>query len=268
MVYFVATPIGNMLDMSYRAVETLKSVDIIACEDTRHSLKLLDYYGIKKQLISYHKFNESKSAEYICELVKGGKSVAVISDAGMPVISDPGNILVKVLIENGLQYSVIPGASACLSALLLSGLDSARFTFIGFLPEKSKEKLELLNEYKNSKSTLIFYSAPHDINNYIKDLYSVFGSRNACAVKEITKMHETVYRFNLEDGKIDEPKGEFVLLVEGAKNEEAGYSESQIIELLNNYILDGLSKKDAIKKVCETLNVSKNEVYKYSLKIK
>ena len=268
MVYFVATPIGNLLDISYRAVETLKSVDVIACEDTRHSLKLLDHYGIKKQLISYHKFNERKSAENILEMVKSGKTVAVISDAGMPVISDPGNVLVKTLIENGLQYTVIPGASACLSALLLSGLDSARFTFVGFLPEKTKEKAELLKNYVNCKDTLIFYSAPHDVNENIKDLYKAFGSRNACAVKEITKMHETVYRFNLESGQIDEPKGEFVILVEGAKHEKEEYSEVEVIEMLNSFILDGLSKKDAIKKVCETLNISKNEVYKYSLKIK
>lgn len=268
MVYFIATPIGNLDDMSFRAVETLKSVDVIACEDTRHSLKLLDRYGVKKQLISHHKFNEVKSAEHIVELVKSGKTVAVISDAGMPVISDPGNILVKVLIENGLEYTVIPGASACLSALLLSGLDSSRFTFIGFLPEKTKEKAELLKEYANSKETLIFYSAPHDINQNIIDLYKAFGARNACAVKEITKMHETVYRFNLEGGKIEEPKGEFVLLVEGAKPKKQGYSEEEIIETIKNYILDGLSKKDAIKKTCEVLNVSKNEAYKYSLKIK
>lgn len=268
MVYFVATPIGNMLDLSYRAVETLKSVDVIACEDTRHSLKLLEHYGIKKQLVSYHKFNEKKSAENICNLVKDGKTVAVISDAGMPVISDPGNVLVKMLIENDLEYTVIPGASACLSALLLSGLDSSRFTFIGFLPEKSKDKQGLLKEYINSKETLIFYSAPHDVNQNILDLYNAFGERNACAVKEITKMHETVYRFSLKGGKIEDPKGEFVLLVEGAKNSGEVYSESQIIEALNGFILEGLSKKDAIKKVCETLNLSKNEVYKYSLKIK
>ena len=268
MVYFIATPIGNLDDISFRAVETLKSVDVIACEDTRHSLKLLDHYGVKKQLISYHKFNEAKSAEYIVELVKSGKNVAVISDAGMPVISDPGNILVKVLIENELEYTVVPGASACLSALLLSGFDSSRFTFIGFLPEKAKDKAELLKNYANSKETLIFYSAPHDVNDYIKDLYTAFGSRNACAVKEITKLHETVYRFNLEDGQIDEPKGEFVILVEGNNKKVEEYGEREIIEMLNSYIVDGLSKKDAIKKVCETLNVSKNEVYKYSLKIK
>lgn len=267
MVYFVATPIGNMLDISYRAVETLKSVDVIACEDTRHSLKLLDHYGIKKQLISYHKFNENSSAQYIVDLVKSGKSVAVISDAGMPVISDPGNILVKVLIENNLEYTVIPGASACLSALLLSGLNSSRFTFVGFLPEKAKDRAELLKSYASAKETLIFYSAPHDVNDYIKDLYSAFGSRNACAVKEITKMHESVYRFNLDGGKIEEPKGEFVILVEGNTCKSKEYGESEIIEMLNSFILDGLSKKDAIKKVCETLNVSKNEVYKYSLKI-
>ena len=139
MLYLVATPIGNMSDISFRAVETLKNVDVIACEDTRHSLKLLDYYGIKKQLISYHKFNEVKETENIIKLLKDGKNVALISDAGSPVVSDPGNILTKTLVENGIEFTVIPGATACVSALILSGLDASNFTFIGFLPEKKKD---------------------------------------------------------------------------------------------------------------------------------
>ena len=170
MLYFVATPIGNLADMSFRAVETLKNVDLIACEDTRHSLTLLNHYGIKKPLISYHKFNEKENSEKIIASLLEGKNVAVISDAGMPVISDPGNILVNMLIENGLEFTVIPGACAFVSALILSGLDSARFCFLGFLPQKSSERKEFLEKYKNLDMTLIFYSAPHDIKKDIEEV--------------------------------------------------------------------------------------------------
>ncbi len=265
MLYFIATPIGNLNDISLRALETLKSVDIIACEDTRHSLKLLNAYEIKKPLIAYHKFNEKKQAETLIEELKNGKNIAIISDAGTPVISDPGNVLTKMLAEENIEYTVIPGATAFVSALILSGLDASRFTFIGFLPEKTKDREALLKEYKNAKETLIFYSAPHDVNNDLKSLFNAFGDRKASAVKEITKMHETVYRFNLKDANISEPKGEFVLLVEGAKeveNEFNGLSEKEHIDL---YISRGLSKKDAIKKVAEERGISKNSLYKYTI---
>ncbi len=265
MLYFVATPIGNMQDMSFRAVETLKSVDVIACEDTRHSLKLLDFFGIKKQLIAYHKFNEKKASQNIVELLRQNKSVAVISDAGMPVISDPGNILCKTLIEENLPYTVIPGANAGLSALILSGLDASRFTFIGFLPEKNKDREELLSAYKQSEETLIFYSAPHDILKDIQTIYGVFGNRRASAVKEITKLHETAYHFNLQDGLQVEPKGEFVLVVEGAKKEQIEYGEEQIIKMIDDCVKDGLSKKDAVKKISQELKISKNQLYKYTV---
>ena len=265
MLYFVATPIGNLNDISNRALETLKSVDLIACEDTRHSLKLLNAYDIKKPLIAYHKFNEKKQAEVIIEELKKGKNVAIISDAGMPVISDPGNTLTKMLSSEGIEYTVIPGPSAFICALLLSGLDASRFTFIGFLPEKSKDKESLLQEYKNHKETLIFYSAPHDVNGDLQSLYKVFGDRQAVAVKEITKIHETVYRFSLKDAKIEEPKGEFVLLVEGAKEvQEKGFELTEE-EHINLYLSRGFSKKDAIKKVAEERNVSKNSLYKYTI---
>ncbi len=265
MLYFVSTPIGNMQDMSFRAVETLKNVDYIACEDTRHSLKLLDYFGIKKPLIAYHKFNEKKASQNIIELLKENKSVAVISDAGMPVISDPGNVLCKILIENNLPYTVIPGANAGLCALILSGLDASRFIFIGFLPEKNKDREELLNSYKLSQETLIFYSAPHDVLKDVNTLYKVLGDRNACAVKEITKIHETAYRFSLKDGLNIEPKGEFVLVVEGAKKQQKIYTESEIKDILNEYLKQGLSKKDAVKKISQDLKINKNELYKYTI---
>ncbi len=266
MLYFVATPIGNLNDISLRALETLKSVDVIACEDTRHSIKLLNAFDIKKPLISYHKFNEKQKAEEIISLLKEGKSVAVISDAGTPVISDPGNVLTKLLSENEIEYTVIPGATAFVSALILSGLDASRFTFIGFLPEKNKDRMELLKSYKNNRETLIFYSAPHDVNGDIKSLFEAFGNRRAAAVKEITKLYETVYRFNLEGFQIDEPKGEFVLLVEGRAESEAddfnGLTEKEHIDL---YIKRGLSKKEAIKTVAEIRGVSKNSLYKYTI---
>ncbi len=264
MLYFVGTPIGNLKDMSFRAIEVLKAVDEIACEDTRHSLALLNAYDLKKPLFSYHKFNEKQSGEKIIEKLKQGKNIAVISDAGMPVISDPGNELVNMLIENGLEFTVIPGATAFVSALILSGLDSAKFCFLGFLPPKSKDKKELLEKYKNLDLTLIFYSAPHDIKKDIESIYSVFGDRRAVAVKEITKLHEKAQRFNLKDNLEGEPKGEYVLLVEGAKlqNENLNLTEKEHIDL---YISQGYDKKEALKMVAKERGVAKSSLYKYTI---
>ncbi len=263
MLYLVATPIGNLKDITFRAVEVLKEVDEIACEDTRHSLTLLNAYGIKKPLVSYHKFNERESGEKIIEKLKQGKNIALITDAGMPVVSDPGNVLVKMLLENGLEYTVIPGASACLSALVLSGLDASRFTFIGFLPEKKSDREQLLEKYKLSQETLIFYSAPHDVVKDTKTLYECLGERKAVAVREITKLHESVISFNLKDGYPKEPKGEFVLLVEGAKAPD--FSSLSEFEHVKMYIKEGLDKKEAIKKVAKERGVSKSSLYKYTI---
>ena len=182
MLYFVATPIGNLKDITLRAIEVLKSVDEIACEDTRHSLGLLNAYDIKKPLFAYHKFNERESGEKIIEKLKAGKNIAVITDAGMPVVSDPGNILSQMLVEEGLDFTVVPGACAVVSALVLGGLDSSRFCFLGFMPSKSSERKEFLEKYKNLDMTLIFYSAPHDVKKDIESIYSVFGERRAVAV--------------------------------------------------------------------------------------
>ena len=264
MLYFVATPIGNLKDISLRALEVLKSVDEIACEDTRHSLGLLNAYEIKKPLFSYHKFNEKECGEKIIEKLKSGKNIAVISDAGMPVISDSGNILAQMLIENGLEFTVVPGACAFVSALVLGGLDSSKFCFLGFLPEKKSEREQFLSRYKDLDVTLIFYSAPHDVKKDIESIYSVLGERNAVAVKEITKIHENALRFNLKDGLPVEPKGEYVLLVEGAKqeNDNLKLSEKEHIEL---YLSQGLDKKEALKKVAKERGVSKSSLYKYTL---
>lgn len=262
MLYFVATPIGNLKDISLRAIEVLKQVDEIACEDTRHSLGLLNAYEIKKPLFSYHKFNERESGEKIIEKLKQGKNIAVITDAGMPVVSDPGNVLTQMLIENDLEFTVVPGASACLSALVLSGLDSSRFCFLGFLPQKQSERKEFLTKYKALDTTLIFHSAPHDVKKDIETIYSVFGERRAVAVKEITKLHENVERFNLSQNLSKEPKGEYVLLVEGATsiNENLNLSEKEHVEL---YISQGMDKKEALKKVAKERGVSKSSLYKY-----
>ena len=264
MLYFVGTPIGNLKDMSYRAVEVLSQVDEIACEDTRHSLGLLNAYGIKKPLTSYHKFNEREAGEKLIEKLKSGKNIALITDAGMPVISDPGNILTQMLVENGLEFTVVPGACAFVSALVLGGLDSSRFCFLGFMPAKSSERKEFLEKYKTLDMTLIFYSAPHDVKKDIESIYSVFGNRRAVAVKEITKLYEKVERFELKDNLSSEPKGEYVILVEGAKNENENLklTEKEHIDL---YISRGMDKKDALKQVAKERGVSKSSLYKYTI---
>ena len=264
MLYFVATPIGNLKDISYRAVETLKSVDEIACEDTRHSLTLLSRYDVKKPLFSYHKFNEREECEKIVQKLKDGKNIAVISDAGMPVISDPGSVLISALKENGLEFTVVPGANAALSALLLSGFNAEHFCFLGFLPEKKSDRERLLKEYKTLSATLIFYSAPHDVKKDIETLFSVLGNRRAAAVKEITKIHERVEFFELKDGFNGEPKGEYVLIVEGARyNTE--YESLTEEEHLKMYIDSGMDKKEALKRVAKERGVPKSSLYKYTI---
>lgn len=267
MLYFVATPIGNLKDISLRALEILKEVDIIACEDTRNSLKLLNHYDIHKKLIAYHKFNENNSSDGIIELLKQGKSIAIISDSGMPVISDPGETIITKLKEKGLPYTVIPGANAGLSALILSGLSANRFTFVGFLPDDKKEKKAILSDIKEHKETLIFYVAPHDVKRVVKELYLSLGQRKAVLVNEITKMHEKTFEFELCEDFDYEPKGEYVLVVEGNKNKpEKDFLEFTIEEHLIYYISLGESKNDAIKKVAKERGLSKNEVYQVALK--
>ena len=216
MVYFVATPIGNLKDISLRAIEVLRSADVIFCEDTRHSLGLLSAYDIKKPLHSCHKFNERSAAEKIAEAAEEGKQVAVISDAGMPVISDPGSVVCGELRSRGIPYTVVPGANAALSALLLSAMPSERFAFLGFLPDKQGERRRLLSLYADLDLTLIFHAAPHDVDRYVADMFGVFGDRPACAVREITKLHEEVTPFTLKAGLSGEKRGEYVLVVGGS----------------------------------------------------
>lgn len=267
MIYFVATPIGNLNDISLRALETLKNVQVIACEDTRTSKVLLNKFEIKnKLLISYHKFNEQESSQNIIKLASKGKDIAVISDAGMPGISDPGNILAKKLVESKIDFTVIPGANALTTALVLSGFDSRNFFFAGFLPEKKVEKDKLLSQISTLSSTLIFYVSSHNIKKDIQYLFEQLGNRKACLVKELTKVFETKYYFSLLSlPEIDE-RGEFVLIVEG-NNESLDFDSMTIQEHVLFYVNLGFSKNDAIKKVAKERGKSKNEIYMQVLNI-
>ena len=265
MLYFVSTPVGNLKDISLRALEVLQSVDLIACEDTRTSLKLLNHYEIKKPLVSYHKFNEKTSGEKLLAELQSGKNVALITDAGTPVVSDPGNVLAKMLVDAGVEYTVIPGATAFVPALILSGMDASRFSFIGFLPEKKKDVESLLAPYKNLQSTLIFYCAPHDIKKTVAVLRANLGSRNAVAVKEITKLHEKCIRFNLaEEYPEENPRGEYVIIVEGGNAEENENLSLTVKEHIAIYLSQGMSNQDAVKRVATERKMPKSEVYKYS----
>lgn len=267
-LYLVATPIGNLKDITLRALEVLKSVDVIACEDTRHSIVLLNHYEIKKPLISYHKHNENVRSDEILNYLKEGKNVAVISDAGSPVISDPGAVIVKKAREEGYSITVVPGASAVVSAVSLAGIDTG-FTFIGFLPDKKKLRDELLESIKKSRYPLVFYVSPHDINSDAKDIINVLGDRKALIVKEITKIYEKVDETVLSEIKYENPKGEFVLIVMPEEISEEDFSglsvREHIIKLMKE---ENLNKKDAIKAAAKSRGVNKNSVYKEVTDIK
>ena len=265
MVSFVATPIGNLKDISFRALETLKEADVIFCEDTRHTLKLLNAYEIKKPLQSCHKFNETEAAARILAAAQRGEKVAVVSDAGTPVVSDPGNVVCKVLREAGEPYTVIPGACAFVAALVLSALPAARFAFIGFLPEKAGEKRALLEKYKDSDLTLAFHSAPQDVDKDIRAMYEVFGDRNAAAVREITKLHEEASNFTLAQGLAGEKRGEYVLLVEGVKESVSPLCSLSEKEHIQHYMAAGLDKKEALKRAAKDRGVSKSVLYPFAI---
>lgn len=265
MIYFVATPIGNLKDISLRALETLRSADEIYCEDTRHTLKLLNAYDIKKPLVACHKFNEREASEKIISSAREGKNIAIVSDAGMPVISDPGSVVAKSLKEAGLNYTVIPGANAFLSALVLSALPSERFAFLGFLPDKEGERKRMLERYKDCDLTLCFHVAPQDVDRHISSMYAVFGDRNACAVREITKLHEEAVPFTLKEGLTGEKRGEYVIIVEGAEERENPLNRLSEREHILHYIGEGLDKKEALKRTARDRGVPKTELYKFTI---
>jgi 16S rRNA (cytidine1402-2'-O)-methyltransferase len=267
MLYFVATPIGNLKEITFRAVEVLKTADIIYAEDTRHSRILLDEYEIDKPLRSYQKFSERAKTDEIVRELESGKNVAVISDAGMPLVCDPGAILVGVLIEKGLEYTVISGACAAVNAVILSGLSAAIFTVAGFLPEKKIDRDKLLDNLKNLESTLIFYVPPHDVLRATAYLHEKLGARKFAVVREISKKFETVTRGILGGNAEIVLKGEMVVVVEGASGQVGGGGQS-IAERLENLIASGTDKKEAVRITAKEMQIPKSVVYAESLKLK
>ena len=264
-LYIVGTPIGNLKDITLRALETLKAVDIIACEDTRHSLALLNHYEIKARLVAYHKFNEKECGDYLATEIEGGKNVAIITDAGMPAISDPGAVLVKLCRSRGIDVEVVPGPTAFASAVAMSGIESTGFTFLGFMPEKKKLKVALLSKYAKSEVPVIFYVAPHDLKKTATDIKEIFGDRKVYVCREITKLHECVTKTTLANFEAEE-RGEIVMIVEGAP-ESNDFEDMTIKEHLLHYINDGMDKKEAVKKVSAERGVPKNDVYQVALEI-
>ncbi len=274
-LYIVGTPIGNLGDITLRAIETLKSVDIILAEDTRQTLKLLNHLKITKHSISYHRHNEDEKIDEVVALLDDGKNIALVSDAGMPRISDPGESLIKYLKQNGYPVTVVPGVTALTTAVAMSPIDSETFTFEGFLPMRPTRRRERLEKLKYETRLMVFYEAPHKILNTLKDLYKYLGDRNICIARELTKVHEECLDTTLKEAiaTIEENgiKGEIVLLVEGnkagdielenKKMVESGESTLTNKELVEKYVLDGMTKKEAIKQVAKKRGLNKNEVY-------
>lgn len=273
ILYLVATPIGNLDDITFRAINILKSVDLIAAEDTRHTLQLLNHFEIKKPLISYYKETEKIKAEILINKLNEGKDIALVSDAGTPAISDPGEEVVKEAIKNGIKIVPIPGACALVNALIASGLNTREFIFLGFLPTNNKEKNEKIEEIKNENKTLIFYEAPHKIDNTLKILYQILGNRRVVLAREITKIHEEFIRGNLEElvEKEQNNKGEYVIIVEGTEKinaEKIFLNNLTLEEHYKYYEKQNLDKKEIIKKIAKDRNKNKNEIYQYFLKNK
>ena len=266
-LYIVATPIGNLDDITLRALEVLKSVDLIAAEDTRHTLKLLNHFEISKPLISYYKETEKVKAKTIIDKIEEGKNVAVVSDAGTPGISDPGEEVIKQAIEKGIEVVPVPGACAAINSLICSGLSTKEFVFIGFLSTNKKEKRDKLLEVKNETKTLIFYEAPHKIKDTLQTMLEVLGDRTISIGREMTKIHEEFIRGTISEviSKIDE-KGEMVIIVQGSEKSELEIekdkrSEMSLEDHYKFYEKQGLEKKEIIKKIAKDRGVSKNEIY-------
>ncbi|MGB9679979.1 MAG: 16S rRNA (cytidine(1402)-2'-O)-methyltransferase [Thermoanaerobacteraceae bacterium] len=265
-LYLCPTPIGNLEDITLRVLKVLNKVDIIAAEDTRHTIKLLNYYNIKKPLTSYHEHNKRDKGIKLIEELKNGKSIALVTDAGTPGISDPGADLVKLCIEEKVKVIPLPGAVAAITALIASGLDTSSFVFEGFLPQKKKYRDEVLKRIQLEERTIIIYEAPHRLKSTISELAEHIKSRKIVIARELTKIHEEFIRGYIEDiiEKIDkEIKGEIIILIEGKKKKDRVVKNPE--ELLRKYIKNGISKKEAVKMISEELNISKNEIYRLSL---
>ena len=270
-LYLCATPIGNLGDITYRCVETLKSVDLIAAEDTRHTLGLLNHLNIEKPMTSYFEHNRKEKGEFLIAEMKNGKNIALVSDAGTPAISDPGEDLVKLCAENGIEVVPIPGAVAAINALITSGLSTGRFAFEGFLTVNKRGRNEMLEKLKNEERTMIFYEAPHKLLSTLKDMLSAFGDRKIALCRELTKLHEQLLRTTFSQAielyELNPPRGEFVLVVEGKSKEEikeeqeAAWQKLTITEHVEMYLGRGIEEKEALKAVAKDRGVSKRDIY-------
>lgn len=266
-LYLVATPIGNLEDITFRAINTLKMVDLVVAEDTRQTLKLLNHFDISKPLISYHRHNEEIKVDNLINKLKNGENLAVVSDAGTPAISDPGEVIVKEAIKNDIEIIPIPGACALINGLIASGLDTKEFCFLGFLPLNKKLRKEKLEQIKKENKTIILYEAPHKIINTLKDLEDILDDRNVVIARELTKIHEEFIRGKIGEiiEKYNQPRGEHIIIIEGnnkTSEESDLYKYMNIEDLYKFYEKQGLSKNEIIKKIAKDKNVPKNEIYK------
>ncbi len=264
-LYLCATPIGNLGDITNRCLEVLKSVDLIAAEDTRQTLKLLNHFNIETKMTSYYEHNKQQKGAQLIEMLKEGKSIAVVSDAGTPAISDPGEDLVRACVEQNIKVSPVPGAVAGICALISSGMATGRFCFEGFLSMNRRQRKLHLDEVKKERRSMIFYEAPHKLRATLSDFYETFGNRRICLAREITKRFEDIWTTDLkaaiEKYENETPKGEFVLIIEGAADEKEDFSSLSVEEHFLMYIKGGMSEGDAMKAVAKDRGVRKNEVY-------
>ncbi len=275
-LYVCATPIGNLKDITLRCLETLKEVDLIASEDTRHTIKLLNHYEIKTPLDSYHEHNKEVKGKKLLALLLDGKNIALVSDAGMPGICDPGEDLIKLCYENNINVTVLPGATASITSLILSGIKTRSYCFEGFLPSNKKAKKDVLKRLENDTRTYIIYEAPHHLLQTLKEIYDKVGDRNIAIVKEITKKYENVFKATLEDAikyfENNKPKGEYVIVLEGASEDKINDIKKEEIDMpikehVEKYVSMGFEIKDAMKKVAKDRGVSKRDIYN-QIKIK
>ena len=274
-LYLCATPIGNLEDITYRVVRTLGEVDLIAAEDSRNSIKLLNHFEIKTPMTSYHEYNKIEKGRKLVEKLQEGLNIALITDAGTPGISDPGEELVKMCYEAGIEVTSLPGAAACITALTLSGLSTRRFAFEAFLPTDKKEKQSILKELEKETRTIILYEAPHRLVRTLQELLEILGNRKVTVCRELTKKHETAFVTTLEEAysyyESNEPKGECVLVIEGKSRQElkqeevAKWEEMRIEEHMDYYLQQGIDKKEAMKMVAKDRGITKRDVYQQLL---
>lgn len=275
-LYLCATPIGNLEDITLRVLRTLKEVDLIAAEDTRNSMKLLNHFQIKTPMTSYHEYNKIEKAYQLVEKIKNGKNIALITDAGTPGISDPGEELVRICQESGIVVTSLPGAAACITALTISGLSTRRFCFEAFLPREKKERTRILSSLEQETRTIVIYEAPHHLIKTLEDLYHSLGERNITLCRELTKKYETIFSTTISGAisyyKEQEPKGEFVLIIQGKNQQELLEEEQQywknlpLEQHMEHYESQNISHKEAMKLVAKDRGISKREVYQMLLK--